>query len=177
MLVCQILHLNYILLILHSFHVDNFTAGWPVIRDWYLSNISDWQNLVENCPDADLTEPPVMSDEPPIMQWQMLRDHFVKDFTEWLAIIRNLISGVPVLPDIDPKSSPEEVWDILHDVHKQAQQAWQEQVADPNGITCPDLFADCEDDRRSKWLISAARTRDIDIVMKHRELFGDRCDA
>ena len=165
----------YLHLILHSFHVDNCTAGWPYIRDMYLSNNSDWQNLTENCPDANLTEPPVITDEPPIKQWQKLLDHFLKDYAAWLDVIRNLISGVPVLPDIDPKSSPEEVWDILYDVHKMAQDAWQEQVGDPNGITFPDPFADCDDERRRKWLISASTTEES--VDKYREVFDDRCDA
>jgi hypothetical protein len=155
--------------------VDNCTAGWPVVRDRYIANDTDWQDLSENCPGANFDDPSVMDDEPPIKQWQMLLEQFLKDYAGWLDIIRNLISDVPRLPDIDPNASPEEVWDILYEVHKQAQEAWQEQVGDPNGITFPDPFADCEDDRRSKWLMSAATTEES--VDKYREVFGDRCDA
>lgn len=103
----------------------------------------------------------------------MLADQFVKNYNAWLTIVRSLISGVPTMPKIDPNATPEEVWDILLRTHKQAQKVWQEQVGDPNDIAFPDPFADCEDDRRRQWVISAGTTQAA--MDEYREEFGGVC--
>lgn len=148
---------------------------WPVIRDRYLAEDNDWRNLTNNCPAANLTDPPAMSPAPPIQQWKILVDQFVKGYNEWVRIVDNLLGGVPSLPEIDPNATPEEVWDMILPVQEAAQKAWQEQVGDPNDITIPDPFADCEDERQRKWVISAATTQEA--MDKHREVFGDVCDS